>query len=172
MLLTNLSEPWVSHLLNKMISFLKIILFIYFWLYWLFTAAWAFLLLRSTGFRVSGLGSCSSWTLEHRLYNCGPRGMWDLPRPGIKPLSPVLVGEFFTTEPPGKPSFYLIWCEGSPSITTDKEHVQILSALWDGGECKSLVDLHGTCLGGPEFYVWGSNASLSLWDLSSRMETN
>ena len=27
----------------------------------------------------------------------------DLPNPGTKPLSPALVGEFFTTEPPGKP---------------------------------------------------------------------
>ena len=27
----------------------------------------------------------------------------DLPDPGIEPMSPVLVGGFFTTEPPGKP---------------------------------------------------------------------
>ena len=27
----------------------------------------------------------------------------DLPNPGIKPLSPVLAGGFFTSEPPGKP---------------------------------------------------------------------
>ena len=31
-------------------------------------------------------------------------GMWGLPGPGIKPVSPTLAGEFFTTEPPGKPS--------------------------------------------------------------------
>ena len=30
-----------------------------------------------------------------------PRGMWDLPGPGIKPVSPALAGGFFTTEPPG-----------------------------------------------------------------------
>ena len=30
--------------------------------------------------------------------------MWDLPRPGIKPVSPASAGRFFTTEPPGKPS--------------------------------------------------------------------
>ena len=29
----------------------------------------------------------------------------DLPNPGIKPVSPALVGSFFTTEPPGKPSW-------------------------------------------------------------------
>ena len=27
--------------------------------------------------------------------------MWDLPGPGIKPVSPALAGGFFTTEPPG-----------------------------------------------------------------------
>ena len=29
----------------------------------------------------------------------------DLPDPGIKPMSPVLAGRFFTTEPPGKPTY-------------------------------------------------------------------
>ena len=42
---------------------------------------------------------------------CGKRaqlfyGIWDLPRPGIKPTSPSLVGGFFTTEPPGRPKIY------------------------------------------------------------------
>ena len=27
----------------------------------------------------------------------------DLPHPGIEPVSPILAGGFFTTEPPGKP---------------------------------------------------------------------
>ena len=31
--------------------------------------------------------------------------MWDLPRPGIKPVSPALAGRFLTTEPPGKPGW-------------------------------------------------------------------
>ena len=30
-------------------------------------------------------------------------GMWDLPRPGIEPVSPALAGRVFTTEPLGKP---------------------------------------------------------------------
>ena len=29
--------------------------------------------------------------------------MWDLPRPGFKPMSPALPGRFSTTAPPGKP---------------------------------------------------------------------
>ena len=45
---------------------------------------------------------------EHRLSNCGSRaqvlhGMWDLPRPGLEPVSPALAGRFSTTAPPGKP---------------------------------------------------------------------
>ena len=43
-----------------------------------------------------------------RLSNCGSRaqllrGMWDLPRPGLEPVSPALAGRFSTTAPPGKP---------------------------------------------------------------------
>ena len=34
--------------------------------------------------------------------------MWDLPGPRIEPVSHALAGRFFTTEPPGKPTFYLI----------------------------------------------------------------
>ena len=43
-----------------------------------------------------------------RLSNCGSRaqllrGMWDLPRPGLEPVSPALAGRFSTAAPPGKP---------------------------------------------------------------------
>ena len=43
-----------------------------------------------------------------RLSNCGSRaqplrGMWDPPRPGLKPVSPALAGRLSTTAPPGKP---------------------------------------------------------------------
>ena len=31
----------------------------------------------------------------------------DLPDPGLEPVSPALAGEFFTTEPPGKPGFHI-----------------------------------------------------------------
>ena len=30
--------------------------------------------------------------------------MWDLPRPGLEPVSPALAGRFSTTAPPGKPN--------------------------------------------------------------------
>ena len=33
--------------------------------------------------------------------------MWDLPRPGLEPVSPALAGRFSTTAPPGKPQVFL-----------------------------------------------------------------
>ena len=55
----------------------------------------------------------SSLVAEHRLHtrrlsNCGSwaqllHSTWDLPRPGLEPVSPALAGRFLTTVPPGKP---------------------------------------------------------------------
>ena len=55
----------------------------------------------------------ASLVAEHRLQTrklsgCGSRAqplrsMWDLPRPGLEPVSPALAGRFSTTVPPGKP---------------------------------------------------------------------
>ena len=60
----------------------------------------------------------ASLVTEHRLQtcrlnNCGSRaqllrGMWDLPRPGLEPMSPALAGRFSTTAPPGKPLLFYI----------------------------------------------------------------
>ena len=58
----------------------------------------------------------ASPAVEHRLQtrrlsNCGSRAqplcsMWDLPRPGLEPVSPALAGRLSTTAPPGKPPMY------------------------------------------------------------------
>ena len=61
----------------------------------------------------------ASLVAEHRLQtrwlsNCGSRaqllrGMWDLPRPGLEPMSSALAGRLSITVPLGKPcSFYLV----------------------------------------------------------------
>ena len=60
----------------------------------------------------------ASLVAEHRLQtrrlsNCGSRaqslrGMWDLPRQGLEPVSPALAGRFSTTTPPGKPGIYYL----------------------------------------------------------------
>ena len=34
--------------------------------------------------------------------------MWDLPGPGLEPVSPALAGRFSTTVPPGKPNKYFL----------------------------------------------------------------
>ena len=59
------------------------------------------------------LTTAASLVADHRLQtcrlsNCGSRaqllcGMWDLPRPGLEPVSPALAGRLSTTAPPGKP---------------------------------------------------------------------
>ena len=64
----------------------------------------------------------ASLVAEHRLQtrrlsNCGSRaqslrGVWDLPRPGLEPVSPALAGRFSTTAPPGKPSPCLLRLAG------------------------------------------------------------
>ena len=55
----------------------------------------------------------ASLVAEHRLQtrrlsSCGSQaqslhGMWDLPRPGLEPMSPALASRLSTTAPPGKP---------------------------------------------------------------------
>ena len=34
--------------------------------------------------------------------------MWDLPEPGVEPVSPAMGGGFFTTESPGKPGALIL----------------------------------------------------------------
>ena len=68
----------------------------------------------------SGFACCGAWAqgtqaqqfgmgaLERRLSSCSTWaqlfcGMWDLPGPGLEPMSPALAGGFLSTAPPGKP---------------------------------------------------------------------
>ena len=37
--------------------------------------------------------------------------MWDLPRPGLEPVSPALAGGFLTTAPPGKSFLHFRECK-------------------------------------------------------------
>ena len=74
----------------------------------------------------------ASLVAEHRLQtrrlsSCGSRAqllrdMWDLPRPGLEPVSPALAGRFSTTAPPGKPF---------PNILMSKQH-QAHTELYTG----------------------------------------
>ena len=104
-------------------SFFLILLFIKIFIY-------LFMAVLGLCFCARAFSSCSKWgplfitvrgpltiaaslVAEHRLQtrrlsNCGSRaqllcGMWDLPRPGLEPMSSALAGRFSTTVPPGKP---------------------------------------------------------------------
>ena len=105
----------------------------------------------ASGVTAHGLRSCGSWALAHGLSSCGtgawlPCSMWDPPRPGIEPMSPVLAGRFFTTESPGKPSARLF-----QSLEFRRR--------WRGHQAssasKQLIDFFG-----------GSNVPLRLRDLN------
>ena len=100
----------------------------YVWLCWVFISVRGLSLVVASGghssSRCGGHSSsqCAGLSLSrplvaehrlqtHRLSNCGSRaellrGMWDLPRPGLEPVSPALAGRFSTTAPPGKPCIH------------------------------------------------------------------
>ena len=49
------------------------------------------------GLQSVGFSGCGPWALGHRLASCAARaywlrGMWDLPSPGIEPVSPASAG--------------------------------------------------------------------------------
>ena len=96
---------------------------------------------------VRGLSSCGSWALERRLSSCGARalllcGMWDLPRPGLKPASPTLAGGFLTTAPPGKSPKTIL----KKSILEEGgKHVSLFIIIYLWKENKKLI----------VFFIWG-----------------
>ena len=85
-----------------------------------FSLQWL-LVLQSMGSRRMGFSCCGPraqqlWLVGSRaqaqqLWRTGlgaPRGMWDLPRAGLEPVSPALAGGFLTTVPPGNsPNLFL-----------------------------------------------------------------
>ena len=55
--------------------------------------------------------------------------MWDLPRPGLKLVSPALAGGFLTTAPPGRPqlqSFYIWKVLFGDSVSSSKRKSEIV----------------------------------------------
>ena len=100
---------------TQFVMFVYPFFFFDFWLRWVFVAArafsscseWGLLFIAVHGLLIAvaslvvehGLSSCGSRALEHRLSSCGARSQllhstWDLPRPGIEPMSPALAGRF------------------------------------------------------------------------------
>ena len=96
------------------------LIFVYLWLCWVFVSVRGLSPVAASGghssSRCAGLSLSRPLVAEHRLQtrrlsSRGSRaqllrGMWDLPRPGLEPVSPALAGKFSTTAPPGKPVFF------------------------------------------------------------------
>ena len=66
-----------------------------------------FLLLWIIGCRCEGFSSCSLQSLEQVSVSYGRQvqllcNMWNLPRPGIQPMSPAMAGGFLSAVPLGK----------------------------------------------------------------------
>ena len=121
-----------NRILNNTMSsdffFLLKILFV--WLHWssllcslFFTAMRGLLYLWWVGatlqLQCMGLWSCSLWALEWGVSSRGgraqlPLGVWGLPRPGVRLLSPALQGALPSTGPPGKS---LTWLPGQITKT-------------------------------------------------------
>ena len=83
----------------------------------------------------------ASLVAEHRLQtrrlsSCGSRaqplrGMWDLPRPGLEPMSPALAGGFLTTAPPGKSSTTFFFLKKTYiAEVTDREKKEGKTIQW------------------------------------------
>ena len=136
-------------------DFFFLIYFIYFWLHWVFPAACGLSLvalsggcssLRCTGFSLSWLLLLQSMGSRRvGLSSCGTRaellrGMWDLPRPELEPVSPALgfPGAFLTTVPPGKPwrQFLIVttWREAAQLASTGRRPGMLLNILQCTGQ--------------------------------------
>ena len=81
----------------------------------------------ASGVTIPVLQSTGSVVVAHRLCTYGrwllvAVLLWDLPGPGIEPVSPTPAGRFFTTEPRGKPC--------SPLISNDVEHLCVWSCFF------------------------------------------
>ena len=102
----------------------------------LFYFIYLFMAVLGLRFCARALSSCGMWgplfiavhrpliivaslVVEHRFQTCRLsnrgsqaqllRGMWDLPRPGLEPMSSALAGRLSTTALPGKPPVFLIF---------------------------------------------------------------
>ena len=113
-------SSWILNLL-LIISSASFMLFLYFWPCWVFVVAQAFLsggawlltrwrLWWSLGSGTQVLAGSRAQARMFRRVGLLLHGLWDLLGPGIKFMSPALAGRFFTTEPPGKPTFHFIFC--------------------------------------------------------------
>ena len=110
--------------------------------------------------------------------------MWDLPGPGLEPVSPALAGRFSTTAPPGKPNAHLFMCSFSICISSLVKcpnlfllgylfsyyvlrvlcifRIQVLSQIWDLQILFSIPWLSFHC---PNSVFWSVEVWILLFNL-------
>ena len=59
--------------------------------------------------------------------------MWDLPGPGLEPVSPALAGGFLTTVPPGKPTTRFL------EVRILSNFLCVLSSVLESSDCSESV---------------------------------
>ena len=70
------------------------------------------------------LSSCGEWT----WLSCS---LWNLPGPGIEPMSPVLAGRFLTTGPPRKSPLVVLRLSSFFFLTDQRERLCFLAlSMW------------------------------------------
>ena len=129
-----------SSLFNDLFFFFKHTLFI-FWLCWFFVSVRGLSPVVASGghssSRCTGLSLSRPLVAEHSYRHPGSvvvahgpscsaatgsraqllRGMWDLPRPGLEPMSPASAGRLSTTAPPGKPYLMIFYISVVSAVT-------------------------------------------------------
>ena len=121
----------------------------------------------------------ASVAAAHELSSCGTQAelfcrVWNLPRPGIEPVSPELASGFFTTEPPGKSACAVFYksrhqgLEGFPDDSVGKE------SAGDPGLICGLGRSTGEGIGYLLHYSWASLVAQlvknppAMWETSFR----
>ena len=84
-----------------------------------------------------GFSDCGSRALEHRLNSCGAqallcRGMWDLPGPGIEPMSPALAVDSLPLSHQGDPASLFNFSESLVPDLQNRNHSTHLDCTVDG----------------------------------------
>ena len=143
-----------------------LICFFFFKLYNFYLFIYLFMAVLGLRFPARAFSSCGKWgplfiavrgpfiiaaslVAEHRLQtrrlsNCGSwaellRGMWDLPRPGLEPMSPALAGRFSTTAPPGKPLFEQFWTH--PSFQDITQNIDLVITFFSSRMLQAGAEL-------------------------------
>ncbi|CAI9177469.1 unnamed protein product [Rangifer tarandus platyrhynchus] len=122
--------------------------------------------------RAQALGAWASEVVALRLRSSGtrawlPHSMWNLPGPGIKPVSSALVDRFSSTAPPGKSPASFSSCHAAPSSTFIISSFKVCNNLLSSLQ-PIFTEYHFWCLSGfsTTSYCWPEFQSLPEQQLS------